>query len=161
MRAVRVSLPGLSIHSPHGSLLINADPRDLLLSCSFARRYRGTLRELREALRLARGRKHRTPEFAVEVEALAALRDDADGNVDELVVEIADDQPGLARHRCMHGMATHAVAEQGVLVICGAAADLVAGIEITQRHLDAAGLEVRVQGVTQEARTFPRELIIF
>ena len=50
----------------------------------------------------------------------------------------------------MHGMATHEVAEQGVLVIRGAAADLVAGIEITQRHLDAAGLEVRVQGVTQK-----------
>ena len=48
-------------------------------------------RELREVLRLARGREHRTPEFAVEVEALAALRDDADGNVDELAVEKADD----------------------------------------------------------------------
>src|ERR1043166_4684082 len=44
-----------------------------------------------ETLRLARGREHGAPEFAVEVETLAALRDDADGNVDELAVEIADD----------------------------------------------------------------------
>jgi hypothetical protein len=28
MRAVTVSLPGLSIHSPHGSFLMNTDPRE-------------------------------------------------------------------------------------------------------------------------------------
>jgi len=60
--------------------------------------------ESHEALGLAGAGEHGAPEFSFEVEAFAALRDDADGHVDELAVEIANDQTTLAGHRRMHGV---------------------------------------------------------
>ena len=48
-----------------------------------------------------------------------------DGNMDEAIVEQADDEAGLAGHRGVDGVAREEVAEDVVLAVCGPAADLV------------------------------------
>ena len=50
-------------------------------------------------------------QLAVEVEALRALRDQADRSVHKVAVEEAEYEPSIASHGRVHGMATQPVAQ--------------------------------------------------
>ena len=90
------------------------------------------------------------PEFTIEFEALASASDDACRNMDEMPVEKTDDQPRPATHRRMNGMASHEVADKGVLSVGRASPNLITWVKISQCHVDFPGLEVRLEGVSQK-----------
>src|SRR5436190_13043870 len=61
-------------------------------------------------------------------------RKQLDRDVNEPFVQEADDQTSLTSHCCMDGIACEKVAEDRVLAICGAAADLIAGIDVAHHY---------------------------
>ena len=63
-------------------------------------------------------RKNSAPEFPVKGKPLAPLgSQDTDRNMHKMPMQIADKQPRETRHRRMHGMTPHSVAENGILGI--------------------------------------------
>ena len=73
------------------------------------------------------------------VESLRVRGEQLDRDVDETLVQKADDHAGLAGHRGVDGVAREEIAEQRVLAVRGAAADLIAGVEVTHHDRDALG----------------------
>ncbi len=65
-------------------------------------------------------------------------------------MHVAHDQAGLAGHCRVDGVPCDEVAEDRVLGVGGAASNLVARIEIMQRHPDALRLEMRLDLLTQK-----------
>ena len=73
-----------------------------------------------------------------------------DGDMDETLVEEADDEAGLAGHRGVDGVAGEKIAEDVVLAVRGPAADLIARVEITHDDGDALGFEIRLDSLAQK-----------
>ena len=67
-----------------------------------------------------------------------------DGDVDETLVQKADHDASLAGHCSVDGVAREQIAEQGILAVRRAAADLVARVEVTHHDRDAFGFEERL-----------------
>ena len=103
-----------------------------------------------EPLRLPGGGEDRTPPAAGGIEAFGVRGEEFDGDVDEPLVQEADDEAGLAGHRGVDGVAREEVAEQRVLAVRGAAADLVARVEVAHDDGDALGFEIRLDPLAQK-----------
>ena len=67
-----------------------------------------------------------------------------DRDMDETLVEEADDEASLAGHRGVDGMAGEEVAEQRVFAVRGAAADLVTRVEVAQDDGNTLGFKIRL-----------------
>ena len=78
------------------------------------------------------------------IKALGVSGKQLDGNMDEAVVEEADDETGLAGHRRVNGMPREDVAEDVILAVCGPAADLIARVEVAQDYGNTLGFEIRL-----------------
>ena len=65
-----------------------------------------------------------------------------DRDVDETLVQKTDHDAGLASHRRVHRMTSKQIAEKRVFAVRGAAAHLVARIEVTRDDRDAFGFEI-------------------
>ena len=87
-----------------------------------------------KALRLPCGGQDGAPPTAGRIKALGVSGKQLDGNMDEAVVEEADDETGLAGHRGVYGITREQVAEDVVLAVCGPAAGLVARIKIAHSN---------------------------
>ena len=70
--------------------------------------------------------------------------------MNELVVPIPDQYVGLARHGGVHGVAGEALAEQAVGSIGRHAANVVAGVEELDLHVDFGLLEVLLDLALEE-----------
>ena len=103
-----------------------------------------------EPLRLAGRGEDGAPPTARGVEAFGVRGEQFDGDVDEPLVQKADDDAGLAGHRGVDGVAREEIAEQRVLAVRRAAADLVARVEVTHHDRDAFGFEERLDLLAQE-----------
>ena len=68
-------------------------------------------RELCEPLRLPRRGEDRTPPTARGVESLGVRGEEFDGDVDETIVQKADDDAGLAGHCGVDGVAGEEITE--------------------------------------------------
>src|SRR3954453_12364612 len=108
------------------------------------------LRKSDELSRLAGGGEGRTPPAAGRIEPLRLRGEQFDRNVNEALVEEANDEAGLARHRRMDGIASEEIAEQRIFAIRGTAPDLVARVEVTHHDRDSFLLEKRSDPVAQE-----------
>src|SRR4029453_11495783 len=101
-------------------------------------------------LRLPCGGQDGAPPRAGRIEALGVSSKQLDRNMDEPIVEEADDEAGLAGHRSVDGVAREEVAEDVVLTVCGPAADLVARIKIAHDNGNTLGFEVRLDSLAQK-----------
>ena len=82
------------------------------------------------------------PEFAIQLKSPAFSGDEINRDMNEMTVEVADGEPSPASHGGMNRMATHEITDQGILGVCWAAAYLVARIEVSKGHFDAAALKM-------------------
>src|SRR6478735_5778571 len=103
-----------------------------------------------KSCRLSGGGKDRPPQLALQIQVFSTGGDHVDRDMHELAVEVTDHESGPAGHRGVHRVAAQAVAKQRVLGVGGTATDLIAWIEVTHGHFDAAGLEVRADGIPHE-----------
>ena len=100
-----------------------------------------------EPFRLSGHGEDRTPPTAGEIEAFGVRGEKFDRDVDETLVEEADDEAGLAGHRGVDGMAREEVAEQHVFAVRGAAADLVTRVEVAQDDGDTLDFKIRLDSL--------------
>ena len=92
----------------------------------------------------------RTPPTASGIKTFGVRGEKFDRDMDETLVEEADDEAGLAGHRGVDSVAGEKIAEECVFAVRGPAADLITRVEITHHDGDALGFKIRLDSLAEK-----------